>query len=184
MRITITDWIHDVLRGHIKEGDFCIDATKGKGNDTLFLCRMAGKDGKVAAFDIQQTALDLTRKKLQQNGCRAELYLKSHEFMAEYFDPETVQCIMFNLGYLPGGDHSLATRPEGTIAAVKAGLTLLKPGGIMSICIYSGGDSGFEERDEVLKFLGGLDDRKYFIAAQEFLNKRNHPPMPVFIVKL
>ena len=184
MRITITDWIHDVLRGHIKEGDFCIDATMGKGNDTLFLCRMAGKDGKVAAFDIQQTALDLTRKKLQQNGCRAELYLKSHEFMAEYFDQETVQCIMFNLGYLPGGDHSLATRPEGTIAAVKAGLTLLKPGGIMSICIYSGGDSGFEERDAVLSWLAELDPHRYLVIRSDYWNRPNHPPIPVLIIRL
>lgn len=184
MRITITEWVHDVLKGHIKEGDCCIDATMGKGNDTLFLCRMAGKNGRVAAFDIQQTALDLTREKLEMNGCRAELFLKSHELMEEDFDLETVQCIMFNLGYLPGGDHTLATKPEGTIAAVKAGLRLLKQGGIMSICIYSGGDSGFEERDKVLGFLRELDDRKYFVAAQEFLNKRNYPPMPVFIVKL
>ena len=30
MRITMTDWIHQVLDGYIKEGDCCIDATMGK----------------------------------------------------------------------------------------------------------------------------------------------------------
>ena len=54
----------------------------------------------------------------------------------------------------------------------------------MSICIYSGGDSGFEERDRVLEYLKSLDERKYFIAKQEFVNKKNHPPMPVFLIKL
>ena len=62
-----------------------------------------------------------------------------------------------------------------------AGFELLKTGGIMSICIYSGGDSGFEERDGVLEYLSQLDDRKYFIARQDFPNKRNNPPMPVFM---
>ena len=33
MRITMTDWIHNVLKGHIREGDCCIDATMGKGSD-------------------------------------------------------------------------------------------------------------------------------------------------------
>ena len=95
-----------------------------------------------------------------------------------------VSCIMFNLGYLPGGDHHLATKTNTTIQAVEAGLGMLKTGGIMSICIYSGGDSGFEERDGVLEYLSQLDDRKYFIARQDFPNKKNNPPMPVFIIKL
>ncbi len=51
---------------------------------------------------------------------------------------------------------------------------MLKTGGIMSICIYSGGDSGFEERDGVLEYLSQLDDRKYFIAGQDFPNKKNN----------
>ena len=184
MRTTMTDWIHNVLKGHIREGDCCIDATMGKGSDTLFLCRMAGNRGNVTAFDIQPEALELTKEKLEKNGCSARLILQSHACMKDYFEPETVQCIMFNLGYLPGGDHSIATKPEVTTAAVRAGLELLKPGGIMSICIYSGGDSGFEERDRVLEFLKQLDDRKYFIVRQDFINKKHDPPMPVFIIKL
>ena len=43
---------------------------------------------------------------------------------------------------------------------------------------------GFEERDGVLEYLSQLDDRKYFIARQDFPNKKNNPPMPVFIIKL
>lgn len=66
MRITITDWIHQVLKSHISEGDLCIDATMGKGNDTLFLCQQTGLTGKVAAFDIQKAALDFTEEKLKK----------------------------------------------------------------------------------------------------------------------
>lgn len=184
MRITITDWIHQVLRSHISEGDLCIDATMGKGNDTLFLCQQTGPAGQVAAFDIQKAALSFTREKLERNHVSARLILDGHEHMGNYFQPETVQCIMFNLGYLPGGDHHLATKSETSIQAFEKGFRLLKPGGIMSICIYSGKDSGFEERDQVLAYLKTLNDRKYFVIKQEFPNKSNHPPMPVFILKL
>ena len=184
MRITMTDWIHSVLTNYIKEGDSCVDATMGKGGDTLFLCRVVGKTGLVTAFDIQEEALCLTKECLKEAGFAAKLLLEGHEQMGKHFQEETIQCIMFNLGYLPGGNHNLATKPETTIAAIEEGLRLLKIGGIMSICIYSGGDSGFEERDRVLEYLKSLDERKYFIAKQEFVNKKNHPPMPVFLIKL
>ena len=32
----ITEYVHRILKGHIEEGDTCIDATVGKGNDTGF----------------------------------------------------------------------------------------------------------------------------------------------------
>ena len=184
MRVTITDWIHKVLESFVKEGDLCIDATMGKGGDTLFLCELAGASGKVSAFDVQEAALAATREKLDRHRLSAQLILDGHEHMADYFREGTISCIMFNLGYLPGGDHHLTTRPETTIQAIKEGLKLLKTGGIMSICIYSGGDIGFEERDQVLAYLEKLDDRQYFISRQDFMNKGNHPPMPVFLIKL
>ena len=184
MRITMTDWIHRVLDEYIKEGDCCIDATMVKGGDTYYLCSKTVESGKVYAFDVQADALRQTREKLYKHKMNAELILDGHEHMKEYVKEMAVSCIMFNLGYLPGGDHHLATKTNTTIQAVEAGLGMLKTGGIMSICIYSGGDSGFEERDGVLEYLSQLDDRKYFIARQDFPNKKNNPPMPVFIIKL
>lgn len=184
MRITMTDWIHQVLDGFLKEGDCCIDATMGKGGDTYYLCRKTGESGKVYAFDVQEDALRQTKEKLDKHEMSAELILDGHEHMKSYVKETEVSCIMFNLGYLPGGDHNLATKTTTTIQAIEAGFDLLKTGGIMSICIYSGGDSGFEERDGVLEYLSKLDDRKYFIARQDFPNKKNNPPMPVFIIKL
>ena len=55
----------------------------GKGNDTLFLCELAGENGKVLAFDIQQEALDATRELLRTHGKeqQAELILDGHEHM-------------------------------------------------------------------------------------------------------
>ena len=48
----ITEWVHHFIVEQVKEGDLCIDATMGKGNDTVLLSKLAGKTGKVIGFDI------------------------------------------------------------------------------------------------------------------------------------
>ena len=110
----ITSWVHHFLEDHVQPGDICIDATMGNGNDTALLSKLAGESGKVTAFDIQQMALDNTARKLTEEGCTAnyQLILESHERMGEYAGTDTVSCITFNLGYLPGGDHMKATKGE------------------------------------------------------------------------
>ena len=42
----ITYWCHEIIRSQAEEGGYYIDATMGKGNDTLFLCELAGEKGK------------------------------------------------------------------------------------------------------------------------------------------
>ena len=54
----------------------------------------------------------------------------------------------------------------------------------MTICVYSGGDSGFEEKDAVLSFVKGLNPREYLVIQSEYVNRPNHPPVPVLIIKL
>lgn len=182
----ITQWCHHFIREHVKEGDLCIDATAGNGNDTELLCQLVGESGKVWAFDIQNQAVENTKKRLAQAGLddRAEVLQESHTAMANYADEASISCIVFNFGYLPGGDHNLATKKETSITAIYEGLRLLKKDGIMSLCIYSGGDSGFEERDAILEELKTLDSKKYLVIVSEYYNRPNHPPIPVLIVKL
>lgn len=182
----ITQWCHHFIEQHINAGDFCIDATAGNGNDTEFLCRLVGDTGKVLAFDIQQAAVDSTRTRLRAAGLSqiGKVILDSHTHMKNYADEQSTDCIVFNFGYLPGGDHALATRPDTSIEAIRQGLNLLKKGGLMSLCIYSGGDSGFEERDALLDYLKKLDSRKYIVILSSYYNRPNHPPIPVFIIKL
>lgn len=181
----ITEWLHQFVRKQVQEGDICIDATMGNGNDTCLLSQLAGDSGKVLAFDIQERALENTRKNLAAQNCpeNYELVLESHAEMGCYADAESVSCIMFNFGYLPGGDHQKATRPENSIPAIEAGLRLLKPKGLMTLCIYSGGDSGFREKEEILKYLRGLDSGKYLVICSEWYNRPNNPPVPVLVVK-
>lgn len=182
----ITAWCRRMMREHVQEGAFCIDATMGNGHDTEYLCTLAGPSGRVLAFDIQQQAIDATGKRLEGAlaFCNYELILDSHSHMARYAKAESADCIAFNLGYLPGGDHAVATRPETTVEALGQGLSLLKKGGLLSICIYSGGDSGFEEKEKVLSWLSQLDSKKYLVLVTQYYNRPNHPPIPAMVVKL
>lgn len=180
----VTSLMHRMAENYIEEGDLCIDATMGGGQDTEFLCRCVGVKGRVIAFDIQQEALDRTAERLFRKGyVNAHLVRRSHTEMTDYAETESVDLIMFNLGYLPGGDHSVCTRAETTLPALEAALTLLKPGGAVSLIIYSGGDTGIEERDAVLGWLKSLDSRRYLVLVTEYYNRPNHPPLPVLIIK-
>ena len=144
----ITSWVHHFLEDHVQQGDICIDATMGNGNDTVLLSKLAGENGKVVAFDIQQMALDNTKEKLQKEKCpeNYELVLASHETMGDYAQENAVSCITFNLGYLPGGDHAKATKGESSIKAIETGLTLLKKKGLMTVCIYSGATADLKKK--------------------------------------
>lgn len=175
--------VHSIISAYISKGSVCVDATAGRGYDTAFLCETVGKAGKVFAFDIQDEAIISTRKLLDSKGLDAELILDSHANMSNYIKPESVDCIVFNLGYLPGGDHSVYTCFNSTKKAVEQGLDLLKSGGLMCVSVYYGGDSGYEEKNALLPYLQTLDDTKYQVLATFFHNWKNDPPIPVFIIK-
>ena len=181
----ITDWCQEILRTQARPGGLYIDATMGNGHDTLFFCRLAGESGRVLAFDIQPAALEATGKLLEEQGVveRARLILDSHVNMDAYAEQEAVDGICFNFGYLPGGDHRIATRADTSIQAVEKGLKLLAKGGMMSLCIYSGGDTGFEERDSILEFLKTLPAKEFTVIVNQYYNRKNQPPIPVFIFK-
>lgn len=176
--------VHDILINHVKDGDVCIDATLGRGYDTAFLCSLT-PNGKVIGFDIQEEAVSSSEKLLKDNGfSNAELHLDSHANIGKYAKEESVSAIVFNLGYLPKGDHSVFTRAESTIPAITSGLKLLKSGGLMVVSVYYGGDSGYEERDALMPFLKTIDSSKYQVLRVDFFNWTKDPPIPVFIRKL
>ncbi|MDF2840507.1 MAG: putative rRNA methylase [Clostridia bacterium] len=176
---------HELVGKVVKPGDVVIDATMGNGNDTLFLANLVGADGKVYAFDVQQMALDNTKKRLEDAGVmdRAELILDGHQNIEKYV-PSGIKAVMFNLGYLPKGDHSIGTKAETTIEAIEKCLGLLCKEGIVMIVIYYGGDSGFEEKNAVMDYFKALDCRKYSVLVHEFVNQVNCPPIAVCIEKM
>lgn len=184
--IQITQWCAHFISRQVHPGDLCIDATMGNGNDTLLLSRLCEENGRVLAFDIQRSALEKTKERLLAAGAplNYSLILDSHTNMAKYAREGSVSCIVFNLGYLPGGSHETATKAETSIPALERSLSLLQKGGLLSLCIYSGGDSGFEEKDAILSWLKKLPPRRFLVIKSDYYNRPNHPPVPVLVIKL
>jgi hypothetical protein len=56
---------------------------------------------------------------------------------------------MANLGYLPGGDQALVTRPDSTLAALEQSLGLLAPGGRLVVTVYPAHPGGGKEGEVV-----------------------------------
>ena len=179
------DIISKIISEHVKEGDLCIDATAGRGNDTAFLCDLVGAGGHVIAFDIQEEAVKSTKELLEKRDLsdRAEVILGSHSEMGQYAEEGTVSCITFNFGWLPKGDHNIFTKKETSIPAIEAGLRLLKDDGIMTLILYYGRETGFEERDALLEYLPTIDSSKYTVVEMPFVNRSNCPPIPIVIFK-
>ncbi|MBR1583979.1 MAG: GNAT family N-acetyltransferase [Clostridia bacterium] len=161
----------DVLKRAISPGDTVIDATMGNGHDTLALCQWVGEGGRVYAFDVQAQAVEHTRARLAAAGVadRAALYCLGHEHMAEKVNGP-VSAVVFNLGWLPGGDHAVTTRWETTRAAVESALGLLKKQGVLVICAYPGHAEGDREREALTAFLTALRPQDFNVLAHRFLN--------------
>ena len=183
MQLNTLSMVHEFLRRTVKPGDFCIDATAGKGRDAALLCRLTGETGRVLAFDIQEAAVAQTKALLAAEGLTAEVIRDSHANMERYAAAGTADCIVFNFGRLPGGDPTKFTTAETSLPAVDAGLKLLKKGGLMALALYYGKENGYEERDAILAHLRELDDRNYTVLGCEWMNRKNDPPLPIFIWK-
>lgn len=168
----------------IVAGDTVIDATAGKGFDTEFLARLVGEKGRVYAFDVQETALRWTGERLAAAGLleRVTLCHAGHEEMLSFAIPP-VRSVMFNLGYLPGSDHQIITRPVTTVQAVQAATEIVQPGGLITIVIYPGHAGGAQEQAELVEYLSGIPQREYTVARYELVNQINNPPLVIAIEK-
>lgn len=164
-----------LLEKAVEKGDDVIDATCGKGNDTVFLSHLVGHVGRVFAFDVQQEAIEATDKRLKEAGLEnVELILARHEFVLQHVDRE-ISAAIFNLGYLPGGDQSVTTSGETTWQAVVDILSLLKVGGIIILVVYHGHEEGKVERNYLDKAIETLDAGATSVLKYEFLNKTDAP---------
>ena len=115
--------------------------------------------------------MESTRKRLTEAGLsdRARLFLAGHERMGEVVQ-EPLSAVVFNLGWLPGGDHAVTTHWETTKKALDAALALLKPMGVLLICAYPGHEEGERERRELTAYLSALPPQRFNVLHQRFLN--------------
>ena len=69
--LTAVELTHRFLRSTLAPGGLYLDATCGNGHDTLFLCSVAGENGRVIGLDIQPQAAANTNALLAANGMAA-----------------------------------------------------------------------------------------------------------------
>lgn len=158
-----------------------VDATCGNGHDALWLAE--GCD-RVYAFDIQPEAVKTTAELLgaHNRSGKVELFCESHANMKSRVSEEAA-VIVFNLGYLPGGDKEITTHTESTLCALQAALELLRVDGLLCVTVYWGHPSGREEREAVLRWAKNLDKGIYHCVHTDMLNQPNCPPEIVLITK-
>ena len=172
-------WAWELVERSVQAGDVCVDATLGNGHDACRLCELVGETGLVYGFDIQPEAVGASAKRLDEKGFapRVRLYNIGHERMGDFVQENSATAILFNLGWLPGGDHSFTTRVETTLKAVETALTRLKPGGVLTVCIYPGHEEGSRERDALLERAKTWDSGVYDVMLRCYMNQPNDPPL-------
>lgn len=174
----------ELCQKKVKHGDVVVDATMGNGNDTIFLCKLVGEKGKVYSFDIQESAVEITKENLKINNVegQVQLILDGHENIDKYIKEE-VKLVMFNLGYLPKAEHRITTKVSTTIMAVEKSLKLLQKNGIVILVIYHGHEEGKKEKENIESFVKNLNQKEYNVIELCFINQVNNPPVLIAVEK-
>ncbi|MDF2569824.1 MAG: putative rRNA methylase [Sporomusa sp.] len=173
------------LRPRLTNADLVLDATVGNGKDTLFLVENIPSTALAWAFDIQPQALTNAHELLTKHGVahKARFVLDSHKHINKYIN-QPLDAAMFNLGYLPGGDHTISTHPDSTIQALIHALHLLRAGGIITIAAYPGYEHGRLECHAIQEYLTGLNQKQITVACWSIVNQKNTPPVLYIIEKM
>lgn len=185
----ILSFSKSILCEVLESGCIAVDATVGNGYDTVFLARLAGAEGHVFGFDVQEEALKQTEQRLNEECTPANwtLFQTGHENMLQSIPAEyhgRIDVVMFNLGFLPGSDKSVVTKAATTLQALESSLDLLAVGGVVSIAIYAGHPGGEEEDRAVREFCSALDYHSYRVVLSEMINKPGYPIRMLFITRL
>jgi tRNA1(Val) A37 N6-methylase TrmN6 len=178
------DVAHHYWSQIVQPGDYVIDATCGNGQDTLKLCRLAlsSDKGKVYAFDIQCQAIEATRHHLASHlppslYARVELEQRCHSSFPNALKPNSVKLIVYNLGYLPGGDKTRTTQVRTTLQSLRAAQQLIQPGGAISLTCYPGHPEGAQEQEHLLNEMKSLCPKEWSCCHHTWLNRQKSPTL-------
>ncbi|MGJ8648928.1 MAG: tRNA (mnm(5)s(2)U34)-methyltransferase [Opitutaceae bacterium] len=150
----LTELAHQYLEAHLHIGDLAIDATAGNGHDTLKMAELVGNTGKVFGIDIQTAAIEATLTRLTDANQSKQCQLIEGDHadalaaLCEHHK-SNITAMTFNLGYLPGSDKSVQTKPEATLRALNFAQQLLHPKGVLLVTAYRGHEGGLEESKHV-----------------------------------
>lgn len=176
------DLAHQYWQKVVRPGDIVIDATCGNGHDTLYLSSLAlpTGSGKVYALDKQPEALKNTRslleKQLPQEMIKRVVFIEGcHSQFPE--DVSSAKLVVYNLGYLPGGDKTKTTETSSTIRSLQLAEQLLIPGGVISLMCYPGHPEGLKEETALLQHVSGLSRFMWNCCHHRWVNRQQGPSL-------
>lgn len=176
---------HILLKPYAAQAHLLVDMTCGNGHDTAFLAKYMPEDAQLYAFDIQPLAVEKTKQRLQAEGLGGKkvcCQCGSHdELIAKVQD--NIDIIVFNLGYLPSGDHQIHTKTEITLKAVKICLNKIAINGIIMLAAYPGTEAGAQEAKALHEFLQTVPQKDFDISSWQPINQVHQPPILYIVQK-
>ncbi len=172
-----TNYWNSVLR----EGDSAVDATCGNGKDTQRIAKLLSGNGRLIALDIQKQAIEHTRAHLlqslpQEQSHRVMLIQQSHVSFPIQTNHCNIKIVVYNLGYLPGGNKEFTTKVENTLISLERASSLILPGGLISVMCYPGHPEGAKETQALYSFAEALS-KKMWLALHHFYPQQPKRPM-------
>ena len=176
------DLAHHYWKQLLQPGDCVIDATCGNGKDTLVLAKLIGEEGMLIGMDIQEEALARTRALLEEQlpakqMSQIHLFLQSHADFPPISQEKKIKLIIYNLGYLPGGNKEITSKVSSTLESVKKSLGVLTPSGAVSIACYPGHPEGAREEEALIQLLTTLPSAEWSVWHHRWQNRPLSPSL-------
>ncbi|CDZ74459.1 putative rRNA methylase [Peptoniphilus sp. ING2-D1G] len=173
--------VDEIIENMDLKDSCCLDCTCGNGKDSLNILSHMDGSGFLYCCDLQKQAVENTERLLKSK--EFENFKMMHKSHDEIFDeiPCKLKLIIYNLGYLPGSDKSIATKASTTIKSIDRAILKLREDGVIIVVSYLGHQGSHEERKAVDEYLKNLDQQKYKVEKREFYNQKNNPPIVYLI---
>jgi hypothetical protein len=139
------------------------------------------------AIEIQKEGLENARSRLaaqltpEQLSCIA-WHHGSHETLP--CDSESVRAVIYNLGYLPGGDKTRTTLCRSTLLSLTEACRVIAPGGLISVTCYPGHSEGAKELEALMAWTQNLSPQEWCATWHHLVNRNNAPTLLLLQKKL
>ena len=163
---------HMLLDPYVRRAGVIVDMTCGNGYDTAFLAKLMPA--------VERTKQRLLEEKLTDRDVRCQC--GSHDELLETV-PDGIDVMVFNLGYLPSGDHHIHTDYEITLRALKIGLNKIAINGIIIIAAYPGTEAGAQEERALQSFLKDVPQGAFHVSSWKPVNEVHCPPLLYVVQK-
>ncbi|WP_287777653.1 class I SAM-dependent methyltransferase, partial [Megamonas sp.] len=107
----------------------------------------------------------------------------SHENIDNYIQTK-IDIAIFNLGYLPGGDHKFTTKDDTTLKTIDKILNNLNINGYVAIVMYPGHEEGSKEYQSIKLFVKDLPKKSFTVGWYKMINHNFNAPALCWIEKV